>query len=467
MENQNKSPGSPEARLAALEQKLAQIEQVIGLLAEAEKSAVGAIQQALTKFSALERGTGAVRTRQGLENASRIFPKTKTVIFVAKECGGASPLDYFGDNIKYAYLSFCAAAKSSSVACYFLTDSERVHQQLTAANLPCLPWFVPDWTAEHLRILLGAKVAVLCNIFYPVDERGYFPYALLRGATTIQLWHGIPLKEVGMESLFPAASYHPRIAEVLGASGPFDIFAGTAAGMREEWARRFAFRRYEASGYPRTDILFRDVTPQDMIGVDTETHRLVEAAARDKKPVILYAPTFRDAEFGVWFKKAGIEAVAEHCAARGYVFCVNLHPIEGPFIGEFRKQYPRIRFLEPLTDIYPLLKHVGVLVTDYSSIAFDFLLCDRPILFYQPDHAEYIARSRPLIEGHEKYFCGPVTQDAAELSAAIDTAAETLKNPAGDTHKDARAALRKRLYDHGDGNAGERLNALILKTLEA
>lgn len=424
-----------------------------------------AIENVESRLTWLERSIAAVRTRKGLEDASRIFPKTRTVIFVARECGGDGRMEYFGDNIKYAYLSFCQKAKAFGVACFLLTDSERLHGQMTAAGFPCLPWFVPDWTAEHMRILLGAKVAVLCNIFYPVDERGYMPYALLRGARSIQMWHGIPLKEIGMESVFQAAAYHPRIAEVLGASGPFDVFAGSSAALREEWARRFSFRDYAAVGYPRTDVLFRDASPHDMINVDARIYRLAETTAREMKPFVLYTPTFRDGELGAWFGNVAMEAVANHCHPRDAVFCVNLHPFEGRWVEDYRRRYPRIHFVDPLTDIYPILKHTGIMITDYSSIAFDFLLCDRPVIFYRPDHADYIARSRPLIAGHERYVCGDTAYNAQELMTAIDAAIGALKQPESDPYRETRAALRQRLYDHMDGKAGERLNQLIMDQL--
>lgn len=445
---------------SSLEARLQALEQAIGLIVEAQKNAVTVVQETAKKAALQERGAAALRIRKGFEGASKIYPKSRTVIFVARECAGDGRVEYFGDNIKYAYLAFLDKASVQNVACYFLTDSEKLHKQLSDAGLPCLPWFVPDWTAEHMKILLSAKVAVFCNLFYPVDERGFIPWALLRGAKFIQIWHGIPLKAIGMEQLYPAAAYHPRIAEVLGASGIFEVMVGTAKAQESEWARRFAFRRYAPVGYPRNDVLFREPSAHDMINVDMETYRLAESAAREGRKAILYAPTFRDGAFGVWFEHAGIEAVAEHCHARGHILAVNLHPFEGHYVEEYRRRYPRIRFLEPRTDIYPILRHISVLVTDYSSLAFDFLLLDRSMIFYRPDHPDYIAKSRPLIDGHEAYLCGDVAQDAAGFIRAIDAVASGL-----DTHRDARQALRQRLYDHVDGRSGERLGELILEAL--
>ncbi|MDX2028329.1 MAG: CDP-glycerol glycerophosphotransferase family protein [Alphaproteobacteria bacterium] len=454
MTNDNQN-SSIEARFVALEQ-------AIGLIVEAQKNAVAVTQETAKKAALQERSAAALRIRRGFEEASKIYPKSRTVIFVARECGGDGRVEYFGDNIKYAYLAFLEKAHAEDAACYFLTDSERLHKQLSDAGLPCLPWFVPDWTAEHMRILLSAKTAVLCNLFYPVDERGFIPWALLRGAKFIQLWHGIPLKAIGMEQLYPAAAYHPRIAEVLGASGLYDVLVGTAKAQQGEWARRFPSRHYAPIGYPRNDALFREPSAHDMINVDVESYKLVESAAREGKKVILYAPTFRDGEFGTWFQRAGMEAVAEHCHARGYILTVNLHPFEGRYIEEFRGRYPRIYFIAPLTDIYPLLRHVNIFVTDYSSLAFDFLLLDRPIIFYRPDHTDYIAKSRPLIARHEDYLCGDVAQDTAVLIKAIDAATS-----GNDARRAARQALRQKLYDHADGKAAERLNQLILEALDS
>ena len=152
--------------------------------------------------------------------------------------------------------------------------------------------------------------------------------------------------------------------------------------------------------------------------------------------------------------------------AKGYVFCVNMHPFEQRWVAELQARYPGIRFIKPLTDIYPILKHASVLLTDYSSLAFDFLLLDRPVVFYRPDHEEYVAKSRALIAGAEDYVCGEMTTATAALIAAADKAVAAAKDPSHDPTRNLRHSLRKRLYDHIDGDSGRRLARVIADALE-
>ena len=50
-----------------------------------------------------------------------------------------------------------------------------------------------------------------------------------------------------------------------------------------------------------------------------------------------------------------------------------------------KNTYSNIKVLESESDVYPLFEKIDLLITDYSSIFFDFLLTDKPILFYPYD----------------------------------------------------------------------------------
>jgi CDP-glycerol glycerophosphotransferase len=462
--NENRAAESDTDRITALERKLdaalqriGMLEQTSTLVASAEQAAISALQDVRQKVLAQEHAALTGRIFKSLAAASKIFPKNRTVIFAGR--------DYIGDNIKYAFLAFCERAQAKDIACYFLTEDERQYRQWTAAGFPCLPASLHEWTAGHMRIMLEAKAAVACGIFTPSNEIRHFHWALLRGAKFIQLWHGIPLKEIGMECLYTPATFSERAAEMLAASGPFDVFMGTAARLRSDWEKRFSFREYAPTGYPRTDVFFRALTDGDRINLDEKAYRLAETAAHEGKPVILYVPTFRDQKLGVWFYDAGIERFAEACKSRGYVFLVNLHPFEGEYLADMQIRYSGIDFVAAQTDIYPILKHASILITDYSSLAFDFLLLDRPVVFYRPDHADYTAHSRPLVEGHEQYLCGEVTEAIDGLIAASERAVTAFRTPSDDPHRAARQDLTKKLYDRCDGDAGKRLAEVIMRVV--
>src|ERR1700722_19888862 len=110
-------------RLTSLEQRLASVEQMALLLGEAQKTAlVGlqnvqpAVENLQNRVGGLEHEALAQRIFDGLDAASKMYRKTRIVIFVAR--------DYFGDNTKYAFLAFHEAAQANNITCYLLTEDE-------------------------------------------------------------------------------------------------------------------------------------------------------------------------------------------------------------------------------------------------------------------------------------------------------------------------------------------------------
>ena len=74
---------------------------------------------------------------------------------------------------------------------------------------------------------------------------------------------------------------------------------------------------------------------------------------------------------------------------------------------------------DPQLDIYPLLKHTDMMITDYSSIYFDYLLLDKPIIFYPYDFEQYTKDDRNLLFDYESMTPGPHCQDQTSLEKTI------------------------------------------------
>ncbi|MFO1336669.1 MAG: CDP-glycerol glycerophosphotransferase family protein [Burkholderiaceae bacterium] len=412
--------------------------------AEAALAAIGALNGRLVE---LEQQFALERSCRDLERVSRMHPKERTVVFVATT--------YLGCNVKYAWLAFREQARREGIAAWLLPQNAEQERMARDLGEPCFPHRHADWSAEHLRTALSAAVVVTCDHFLNPNP---YAAAVLAGARHVQLWHGISIKEIGLRNLAPMRHMTPRYAKVLATTGPYTRLVGTAAAAEGEWRRWFSFERYAPIGYPRNDVLLREATPADLLNVDTAMLATARAAREAGQRVVLYAPTFRDAKRGVWAVEAGLERLAKELAGRGDLLIVNLHPVEQPMIPQLAEAIPSAKFVAPRTDIYPLLPHTTELVTDYSSVMFDYLLLDRPILLFRPDHADYVARSRTLFDDKLDAKPGPLTSSVNELLLALrNRAAET---PAHARH---RQTLRERLHDHCDANAGERLAALLLE----
>lgn len=424
-------------------------EAAAGAPAEADAGLSAAVQALKARLHDIEQQASLDRACRDLEHVSRMHPKTRTVVFVATT--------FFGCNVKYAWLAFREAARREGVQAWFLPQNEQQQRLVEGLGEPCFPVLASDWSGEHMHTALSAAVVVTCDHFLNPNP---YAAALLAGARHVQLWHGVSIKEIGLRNLAPLKHMSARYARVLATCGPFSRLVGTAAAAEPEWRRWFAFGRYDAIGYPRNDVLFREPTPADLLNVDTVVLEEARAAQLTGQRVVLYAPTFRDAKRGSWVIEAGLEGIAREMARRGDLLIVNLHPVEQPLIPQLRQALPTARFVSPRTDIYPLLRETSVLVTDYSSVMFDYLLLDKPIVLFRPDHEAYVAHSRRLFDDKLAAQPGPLATDARALM-------NVLRQPDahGPAHAQTRHALRDQLFSLQDGSAGDRLCDLLLEEI--
>jgi len=383
---------------------------------------------------------------------ARLYPKNRSVIFLHS--------DLFGDNVKYAFLAMRKLAGKYGVSCHFLINNASQRAIMADAGLPVLP-ALNEWTLDHIRAVMGAKVLVACDHFTPQSWSPPLPYFLLQGSRLVQLWHGIPFKEIGLiRGDAPGGALNNL---QLSSTGPADLFVAPGSSMHDEWREWFAFREFSPAGYPRNDVLLRDATGEELINVDLFALNGLKAAQEAQRKTIMYAPTFRDHMGNKWIDMRELGLFAQWCEMKGYFLFVKLHWAEREGFDEIKRRMPDVRFARPDSDIYPLLRHADVLVTDYSSVALDYLLLDRPIVFYWPDHDQYRASCRNLLPGFEHYLAGEQAMNLAALQDALEDAFNGGPGP----WADKRHALAKRLFDFRDDGSGDRVTRLILGQLES
>ncbi|WEK62675.1 MAG: CDP-glycerol glycerophosphotransferase family protein [Candidatus Microbacterium colombiense] len=221
------------------------------------------------------------------------------------------------------------------------------------------------------------------------------------GAFIVQLWHGIPLKRIGLDS--PATTQVPRVpgaAQLRRLIGFLYRVAAQrirvlpAASHRSRGRLESAFRlpddRVVVTGEPRVDVLSALPPAERRDRAVSLLHATLDgfpAAAR----LILYAPTWRDgAPDPAIPSAADWVRIVRVLEAHDAVLLVRSHPLGG---GGYAPPLPsrRVRTLDSavLADVTPVLPAVDVLVTDYSSLAFDVGLLAMPVLFLAPDAIEY------------------------------------------------------------------------------
>jgi CDP-glycerol glycerophosphotransferase len=120
-------------------------------------------------------------------------------------------------------------------------------------------------------------------------------------------------------------------------------------------------------------------------------------------------------------------------------------------------KYKNILCYDAICDIYPALSLFDVLITDYSSIYFDYLLLNRPIIFFPYDYESYIAKDKELLFDYLQITPGPVCKSQDEVEKAlleIDTYEFAKK----------RKEISELVFDYHDSDASTRLWKILAPT---
>lgn len=274
---------------------------------------------------------------------------------------------------------------------------------------------------------------------YLVNNAEFPHYVAFReGQRYLQTWHGTPLKRIGRDIIEPrlSAGYTAAMArealmwEALLAQ---NSFAG------EVLPRAFGFGgRTLVEGYPRNDALVTDGArmrrhTRDVLGLGDEL-------------VVLYAPTWRDAR-----DEGGRRAFVSHLDAAqvheqtGATVLVRSHSNSAASRGRLAE--PGVVDVTAHPDITALLAAADVLVTDYSSVMFDFAVTERLQVLLVPDVADY-RDNRGFYLNLEESSPGPIVTSTEQVVAVLN---------GEDDSAEARARFRQRFAPLDDGQAARRV----------
>ncbi|MEU0056679.1 CDP-glycerol glycerophosphotransferase family protein [Streptomyces sp. NPDC006334] len=275
------------------------------------------------------------------------------------------------------------------------------------------------------------------------------------GQVIVQTWHGTPLKRIGhdIDSVqFADRKYLSKVAEET-PSWSFLVSPNRFSTPIMKRAFQYDGEILE-SGYPRNDLLLSDKT-QDVARAVRERIGLPEG-----KKVVLYAPTWRDDQFyqagnykfdlRLDVQKARERLGDDHVLLiRKHSNIVDAVPGAGDGFVFDVSSYPDIAELFLITD---------VLVTDYSSLMFDFANTGRPMLFFTYDLEYYRDQLRGFYFDFEKRAPGPLLQSSDEL---IDALAGIEGISA--SYADAYREFKEVFCDLDDGHAAERVITRMLE----
>ena len=246
--------------------------------------------------------------------------------------------------------------------------------------------------SEGVNIIFVDAESILGAYFLSISKVVLLGYALI-GLTSysrfltrkhhiVQLWHGVPLKRIG--KLFPGEKHWDRetakYAAIVCSSEPDrDVMSAAFSPVSKEnvWM----------SGLPRNSLILK---PEIHLPIDyrKELDRLRERLSGRR--FVLYAPTWRDGENGIYdFSAEEICTLEKLLDKHNAVFGIRAHANRRVEDSGSRKG--PLMFVNDFPDVNMLLRVADILITDYSSIYIDFLLTDKPILFFTYDIDRYIS----------------------------------------------------------------------------
>ncbi|MBD8060430.1 CDP-glycerol glycerophosphotransferase family protein [Cellulomonas sp. JH27-2] len=337
------------------------------------------------------------RAVRALGWVGRRLPRTDVVLF---ECDRGA---HYGDAPRYLYERLAAREHGLQ-----LVWADNTTTRLTDPRARKIRRHSPTywWVASRAR--------------YWVNNQN-FPAPMRKSPRTqfLMTWHGTPLKRmqhdveqmVGREG-----DYHKRAARL---TSYWTVLLSASAYATKAFRSAFQFTGNVLEvGYPRNDVF-------SWPGADERAARVRGrlGLADDPRKVILYAPTFRDDERqGVHWKQRleiDIAGLEERLSDR-YVLVVRFHQLVRDALPERFRDSPFVVDASSYPDVQELMLASDVLVTDYSSLFFDFAALDRPMVFFAYDLPKYRDELRGFYLDYDSQVPGPIAQTNAELIDTLD-----------------------------------------------
>lgn len=337
------------------------------------------------------------------------------------------------------------------------SDSPRaVHERLVelGADVEHL-WVVRDSqvevppTAKRVRMWSADWFEALARSRYIVTN-AHLPYWIKRreGQVIVQAWHGTPLKKIGhdIEKVAFGDGYLDRVAQE---SKSWSFIVSPNRFSTPILKRAFDYQgEMLESGYPRNDLLYA----ADRDARAAEIRRRI--GVPEGRKVVLYAPTWRDDQFyaaGRFKLDMRIDlAEARRRLGDQYVLLVRRHPNIVDTVPDDGNGF--VFDVSKYPDIGELFLATDVLITDYSSLMFDYAHLERPMLFFTYDLEHYRDQLRGFYFDFEAQSPGPLLSTSEELIDALSRIEEV------DLEYAERAReFREHFCDLDDGHAALRV----------
>ncbi|GGE56073.1 hypothetical protein GCM10011391_38850 [Pullulanibacillus camelliae] len=237
----------------------------------------------------------------------------------------------------------------------------------------------------------------------------------------VQTWHGTPLKRLASdmdEVYMPGTTTDAYKKNFHKEASKWDYLISPNAYSSTIFKRAFNFHKILIeSGYPRNDYLYEENHPSNILQIKKAC-----GLPTDKK-IILYAPTWRDDQFYTVGRykfnlELNLRQMQEQLGDR-YIILLRMHYLiaENLDLSAYEGFAFDFSNYEDIRDLYLI---ADLLITDYSSVFFDYGNLKRPMIFYVYDIETYRDKLRGFYFDFEKEAPGPLVKTTEEVIKKIN-----------------------------------------------
>ena len=316
-------------------------------------------------------------------------------------------------------------------------------------------------TPEAMNILCHAGVAVMNQGDVDFTSEDHF---LFDGAVTVNLWHGVPWKHIGTDMYLTAGILKKLYGYYSIYLRRTNLYLATNDSFKQILRDKYYAKKDGVilSGYPRNSIFYSTEMVADCREKALKRMQMSKPSFDNKVKIITYMPTFRDntQEVFSFEQLAKDERLCEMLEKHNAIIVQRVHFVTSQRnTAEANNINMRIISLDGITS-QELLAASDMLITDYSSCFFDYLMLDRPIVHHLYDYEYYANEDRGLYYHKEEVVCGDISQTADELLAHMES---NLLHP--EKNATLRAERRQKFMTYESENCCEEIYRAIQKRL--
>jgi len=278
---------------------------------------------------------------------------------------------------------YVASLASSNIQPVWITKNTALTLRLKKQGVNA--YYYKSWLGFYYQII--SKVAFVGHSI----SADLNPLLIGFNTKRVQLWHGVPLKKIGFDDFIysNSSSYmhkYPKLFSLL-KNDRYDLVISTGERCSRLFSSAFnvPMNKIVSTGFPRNDVFFGDEIK----------------AKLDKTYKVIYMPTFRGdiGDSFDLFNGFEVEKIEEMFDIENIELHIRTHPanhLPESLVSKLQN-CKRIK-ISTESDVYESINMYDCLITDYSSVMFDFVISGKPILFAPFDLDDY------LEDGRELYF---------------------------------------------------------------